>query len=97
MSVVQVQEILNGVLSTGSSQRPRENNLYFSYGSHLSFTEFHRKYPQARILGIGFLDNWTWHLNSLGLFRLISVKNGSAKLLNQGNRTFDQVQYNMKA
>jgi hypothetical protein len=66
-----VQEILSSALPTQPAQlvlgQSRRNVLYFSYGDHLNFMEFKRKYPDSQVVGIGFLDNWTWHVNSLGL------------------------------
>lgn len=68
MSVSKVQEILSSALPTQSGPRQSgETSLYFAYGTYLSFLEFQKKYPGANTLGIGFLDNWTWHINSLGL------------------------------
>lgn len=83
MSVAQVQEILNEALPTQSARlvpgQTRLNILYFSYGDHLNFIEFKEKYPDSQVVGIGFLDNWTWHINSLGPSS-ISLLSNAARL-----------------
>lgn len=64
MSLAQVQEILNG--AEPAKVNPGRNVLYFTYGGHLCFEEFKIKHPDAKVLGAGYLENWTWHINALG-------------------------------
>jgi hypothetical protein len=69
MSVAQIQEILHSpqrAQSVSAEAQPRHHTLYFTYGNHLHFMEFRAKYQGSQVLGVGYLDNWTWHINALG-------------------------------
>jgi hypothetical protein len=69
MSVAQMQEILRGAVRTRPDEvQPNQKVLYFTYGTHLSHIEFRTRYPGSKVLGIGYLDGWTWHINALGTY-----------------------------
>ena len=40
--------------------------LYFDYGSYFTVAEFKQRCPSARPAAIGWLGNWTWHINKDG-------------------------------
>lgn len=94
MSVAQVQEILRGALQTGPVEvQPNKKLFYFAYGTHLSHVEFMAKYPGAKVLGMGYLDGWTWHVNALGryLFDRRAMKHRKANLSNQESQIYDLI------
>lgn len=73
MSVAQVQEALRSAVPTYLSRgQPGDNALYLAYGAPLNYPEFGRVYPEAVSIGVGFIDNWTWHINSLGPYFIAS-------------------------
>lgn len=93
MSVAQVQEALTGALSTSRrDSQPRGRVLYFTYGAHVNLSEFKEMYPGARPLGIGFLDDWTWHINSLGKgLKDPMIQHVKSNRLNQERQIYDPV------
>jgi hypothetical protein len=93
MSVAQVQEVLRSALSTSRKDaQPPGRALYFTYGAHVNLSEFKETYPGAQTLGIGFLDDWTWHINSLGKgLRTRMIQHVKSNRFNQERQIYDPV------
>lgn len=92
MSVAQIQKIFRGALPTQPVEKGlRPKKLYFDYGSHLCFMEFQAKYPSSEVVGIGYLEGWTWHINALGTQSTTPTNGSQANMLIQDKQMYDPV------
>ena len=68
MSIKQIQDFL--VPYKGPSQNLEDETArtwYFMYDHHFSWVEFKRRFPGSKEFGLGWLRDWTWHINEQGI------------------------------
>ncbi|TFK62539.1 hypothetical protein BDN72DRAFT_804059 [Pluteus cervinus] len=53
-------------------------SIYFGYGSNLWLDQMKRRCPGSRFIGVGYLTDWTWFINTRGY---ANVKKSSADVV----------------
>jgi hypothetical protein len=49
------------------AQQGKQHIYVFVYDHHYFSPEFQASFPTGRLVGLGFLPNWTWHVNHQGM------------------------------
>ena len=68
MSMHQTDRFLRSChLAQHLAQQGKQHIYVFVYDHHYFSPEFQASFPTGRLVGLGFLPNWTWHVNHQGM------------------------------
>lgn len=56
----------------------RQEVIYFAYGSNLSTTQMLQRCPSSTPIGLGYLPDWSWFINTNGFASIVPDKSTGA-------------------